>query len=217
MTNIEHLLSGKPVLNEEGDQVFLQEVSLAASFESPHSYYSLKELEDLTQYVNPLQARVDELEELLKAAELRLTTPVVTRSGPRKRHVHLTSAEVQEIEKIFSTHHESAEALKESVDLTIKVYDSSRTVIERILNGQHNHNTQAYKASIKKGTTSEDILASCIDNSARYYVCADCATEHRTKEPYKGVMTTHEAVCPICTETKPVGSSSKLFGHYRSA
>jgi hypothetical protein len=52
-------------------------------------------------------------------------------------------------------------------------------------------------------------------NGESHYVCWDCASKYRDREPYDGTYTQHNGTCYICEKEKPVASSRKLFGFHK--
>ncbi len=139
---IKALLNGGMLVDTDHNMLELKGIMLGKDYEENIDWvdYTLSELDQLEVYVNPLQAKLDELQNTID----RLTADLVKANTPIKKgkYKHLSHAEVKEIEAIFLDNPDTDR------NLIISTYDTSTTVVTNIATARHPKTSPSYKAYI---------------------------------------------------------------------
>ena len=144
MTNLKALANDKPLIDKDGNILYLKGVVLGLTHQkiNESTDYDMTQLDELSIYVNPLQAEVDRLN-LVIAHMIEESTKQLAPTYKAK-HNHLSKHEVKEIEDMFikDTHIDRS--------LIQSTYNSSQPVISRIASGIHVKSSESYKTLVMK-------------------------------------------------------------------
>jgi len=142
--NMKILSKGSALIDSDGNILYLLGVVLGKEGVAFNDCvdYDMEQLNELNEYINPLQAKLDELQTTVD----RLTADLILAHAPKPKgkYNHLSVAEVKEIEDIF------IEKPTISRDLICNTYSSSQPVISRIAQGKHVKTSSSYQHYLMK-------------------------------------------------------------------